>query len=122
MKAELFGELQQAVREVAAYRRGERKDLRVSRFMAPKSLKATEIRKIRKMLGISQPAFAEYLGTSVACIRSWEQGSRRPQKIALRLLCLARKNPSVLLEDTVITGTVAAKQAAKRIVASRMSK
>ena len=102
MKNELFAELQEAVRDVAAYRRGERKHLRVSRFMsAPKPLKPVEIRRIRKHLGISQPVFARYLGTSVACVRSWEQGSRRPQGTALRLLRLARKNPAILFEAEV---------------------
>lgn len=42
MKAALFAELQEAVRDVAAYRRGERKDLKVSRFAKPK---ATESRR-----------------------------------------------------------------------------
>ena len=99
MKKELFTELQEAVRDAAAYQRGERKDLKVSRFMStPKPLKPVEIRRIRRQLGISQPVFARYLGTSVACVRSWEQGSRRPQNTALRLLRLARKNPAILLE------------------------
>jgi DNA-binding transcriptional regulator YiaG len=99
MRDTLFAELQEAVRDVAAYRRGERRGLRVSRFVAtPKPLKPVEIRRIRKQLGISQPMFAKYLGTSVGCVRSWEQGSRRPQSTALRLLCLARKNPAILLE------------------------
>ena len=99
MKDALFAELQEAIRDVAAYRRGKRSDLRVSRFIStPKGLKPADIRGIRKQLGISQPMFARYLGTSVACVRSWEQGSRRPQKTALRLLCLAKKNPAILLE------------------------
>ena len=100
MNAELFAELQEAVRDVAAYRRGGlRGQLRVSRFVTPKPIKPSEIRRIRLTLKISQPMFAQYLGTSVASVRSWEQGSRRPQSTALRLLSIAKKNPAVLLQQ-----------------------
>src|ERR1700727_1511382 len=105
MKAELFAQLQEAVKEVAAYRRGEIKHhLKVSRFVTPKHLKPSEIRRIRTTLKISQPMFAQYLGTSVACVRSWEQGTRRPQSTALRLLTIAKKNPAVLLTSVPYHG------------------
>lgn len=98
MKAELFAELQEAVRDVAAYRRGERKDLKVARFAKPKRLGASEIRKLRKLLRLSQPMFALYLGTSAGCVRSWEQGKRKPRGASLRLLSIVRNTPAALLE------------------------
>jgi putative transcriptional regulator len=61
-------------------------------------LRPKEIRKIRTGLGLSQADFAHYLGTSVACVRSWEQGMRRPKSAALRLLTIAKKKPAALLE------------------------
>jgi DNA-binding transcriptional regulator YiaG len=104
MKDALFAELQEAVRDVIAYRRGDRsRGLKVSRFVSPKPLKAAEIRRIRAMLKISQPMFARFLGTSVASVRSWEQGSRRPRSAALRLLCIAKKSPAVFLEKERIS-------------------
>jgi putative transcriptional regulator len=99
MKAELFAELQEAVQDVAAYRRGERRDLKVARFApTPKPIKSSEIRRIRRLLRISQPMFARYLGTSVGCVRSWEQGRRKPRGASLRLLCIAKEKPATLLE------------------------
>jgi DNA-binding transcriptional regulator YiaG len=60
--------------------------------------KQNATRSPRTALGLSQTDFARYLGTSVACVRSWEQGRRRSQSAALRLLTIAKKKPAALLE------------------------
>lgn len=99
MKAELFKEMMAGFAEAVKHRRGQKARLRVSRFSSGVvALKPQEIRKIRTSLGLSQTDFARYLGTSVACVRSWEQGMRRPQSAALRLLTIAKKKPAALLE------------------------
>ncbi len=99
MKAELFDEMMAGFPELIKHRKGQPSKARVSRIaMAPKQLKASEIRNIRRRLRVSQPVFARYLGTTVAAVRSWEQGTRRPQKTALRLLRIARDNPAALLQ------------------------
>ncbi|MGB7282378.1 MAG: helix-turn-helix domain-containing protein [Candidatus Acidiferrum sp.] len=73
--------------------------VRVSRFPPNRAaLRPKEIRRIRTALGLSQADFARYLGTSVACVRSWEQGMRRPQSAAPRLLTIAKKKPAALLQ------------------------
>jgi len=41
--------------------------------------------------------FAIYLNVSPNAVRSWEQGTRRPQHAALKLLAIAKRNPSALL-------------------------
>jgi putative transcriptional regulator len=100
MKAELFKDMMSGFNEAVKYRRGEKARLRVARFSSVSPvLKPKEIRKVRTTLGLSQSDFARYLGTSVACIRSWEQGIRRPQSAALRLLAIAKKKPAALLES-----------------------
>jgi putative transcriptional regulator len=72
--------------------------VRVSRMaFEPVVLKPVEIRAIRTRLDLTQPAFAEFLGASVATVRSWEQGVRKPQVSALRLLAIAKKKPTLLL-------------------------
>ncbi|HEV2196098.1 MAG TPA: helix-turn-helix domain-containing protein [Candidatus Acidoferrum sp.] len=99
MKAELFKEMMAGFDEAVKHRRGQKARVRVSRFSSGVVvLKPKEIRKIRLSLGLSQIDFAHYLGTSVACVRSWEQGIRRPQSAALRLLTIAKKKPAALLE------------------------
>lgn len=37
-------------------------------------LTGTEIREIRRQLGMTQPEFAEYLGVGVASVKRWELG------------------------------------------------
>jgi putative transcriptional regulator len=99
MKAKLFNHMMSGFDEAVKYRRGQKARLRVARFSSVSPvLKPKEIRKVRTTLGLSQRDFARYLGTSVACVRSWEQGIRRPQSAALRLLTIARKRPAALLE------------------------
>jgi len=99
MKDLLFTEMMAGFAEAAKHRRGQTARVRVSRFSADvATMRPKEIRKIRTALGLSQTDFARYLGTSVACVRSWEQGMRRPQSAALRLLTIAKKKPAVLLD------------------------
>ncbi len=99
MNAKLFEEMMDGFKEAIKYRKGQSARLRVSRFATarPKALRPSAIRRIRLTLGISQPQFAQYLGTSLGAVRSWEQGVRRPQSTALRLLTIAKKNPAALL-------------------------
>ena len=86
--------------EAKKYRTDKKANLRVSRMaFEPIDLKPVEIKKIRTTLGFSQPMFAEYLGTSVGTVRSWEQGSRKPQSSALRLLVIAKEKPAILLHQ-----------------------
>ena len=99
MKAELFNEMMAGFGEAVKYRKGQRAHVRVARFSPVSAvLKPKEIRRVRTTLGLSQMDFARYLGTSVACVRSWEQGVRKPQSAALRLLTIAKKRPAALLE------------------------
>ena len=99
MKESLFTEMMAGFAEAAKHRRGQSARVRVSRFSPDvAALRPKEIRKIRTALGLSQADFAHYLGTSVACIRSWEQVVRRPQSSALRLLSIAKRKPAALLE------------------------
>lgn len=55
---------------------------------APETVRAT-----RAMLSVSQPVFAQLLGTSVDTIQSWEQGVRVPSRMARRFMDEIRANP-----------------------------
>ena len=64
----------------------------------PKPLKPAEIRAIRASLNASQALLARLLNVSSNAVESWEQGLREPRQATLKLLHIAKKNPSVLLE------------------------
>jgi putative transcriptional regulator len=52
-----------------------------------------DVRRTREELGVSQPVFAGFLGTSTSTIRSWEQGQKSPSPMARRLLSLIADDP-----------------------------
>jgi len=97
-RVKIFDELKEALEDVRDYRLGKRTDLRVTELPAPpKKITPREIRQIRHALKASQALFAVYLNVSPNAVRSWEQGTRRPQQAALKLLTIAKKNPRALL-------------------------
>ncbi len=93
----MFHELKEALEDVRDYCTGQRTELRVTRFTPPKQVRPREVAKIQKSLRVSQQEFALLLNTNVATVRSWEQGTRRPQSTALLLLAMAEAKPAVLL-------------------------
>lgn len=99
IKLNIHDDMRQSVADALAYERGKRVDLRVTEMPSPpKPMKPEEIRKIRLTLNVSQARFAQYLCVSTNTVESWEQGTRRPQNTALRLLTIAKKNPVALLK------------------------
>ncbi|MFN7963669.1 MAG: helix-turn-helix domain-containing protein [Thermoanaerobaculia bacterium] len=51
---------------------------------------------IRRELGLSQRAFAEQFGFSVAAVRDWEQGRRRPERSARVLLLVIQRESAAV--------------------------
>ncbi len=51
-------------------------------------LSASRIKKIRHCAGVSQAVFAKILNVSLAAIKQWERGERKPSGAALKLLNL----------------------------------
>jgi putative transcriptional regulator len=74
-------------------------DLRTAELPArPKPLKPADIRALRTSLNASQALLARLLNVSSNAVESWEQGIREPRQATLKLLHIAKKNPSVLLD------------------------
>jgi putative transcriptional regulator len=51
-----------------------------------KIYKANEIKKLRKKLHVSQAVLAALLNTSKYSIQKWEQGTKKPSGLAMKLL------------------------------------
>lgn len=97
-RVNIYDDLRGALTDAIAYERGEPIDLRVRTLSAPpKPMKPQEIRRIREDLNASQSLFAQFLCVSTKAVQAWEQGTRRPNRTALRLLGIAKTNPSVLV-------------------------
>jgi len=56
-----------------------------------KEYSPVQIKKLRKRCKVSQPVFAAYLNTSPTTVKNWEQGIRKPNSIAQKLLSLVDK-------------------------------
>jgi putative transcriptional regulator len=98
VKAEAFSELLKSVREAGSIRRGELKPSRVTKFKPSRvtKFKPSDVKAVRARLGQSQVEFAVMIGVSVATLRNWEQGRRRPEGPALALLRVTAVNPRLV--------------------------
>ena len=94
MKKELFEELLESVKQGADIMKGKTKPSRSTEF--PES----EVQKIREGYGLSQEKFASLMGISVATLRNWEQGRRKPEGPARVLLRVAAAHPEAILDIT----------------------
>ena len=92
MKKDLFNELLKSVRQGSAILRGDKKSARIYEFSEP------AIRSIRHQYGLSQDKFASLMGISVATLRNWEQGRRKPEGAARILLQVAARHPEAVLD------------------------
>lgn len=54
-------------------------------------LSARKIKSIREDANMSQPVFAKIINVSLAAVKQWERGERKPSGAALKLLILAEK-------------------------------
>ena len=89
MKAKMFEELLDSVRESGAILRGEKQPAR--RFV----VEADGIRAIRERTSMSQSEFAELIGVSVKTLQNWEQDRRRPTGPASALLKIIAAEPQL---------------------------
>lgn len=92
MKNEIFEQLLASVEEGAEILSGRRKSARARQFSAP------DVRAVRAGYGLSQSRFAALMGISVATLRNWEQGRRRPEGSARVLLEVVAKHPDAVLD------------------------
>ena len=92
MKEELFKDLLASVQQGGAILRGEKQPSREFNFDNP------DVKAIREQYGLTQSKFAELLGISIATLRNWEQGRRRPEGPARILLSVAAKHPEAILD------------------------
>ncbi len=92
MHKELFEELLESVRQGGAILRGELEPARTFELSEP------DVCAIRSRFGLSQEKFASLIGISVATLRNWEQGRRKPEGAARVLLRVAAQHPEAVLD------------------------
>ena len=66
-----------------------------------------DVTALRRRVGMTQEQFAAGFGVSVATLRHWERGDRKPQGPALVLLNLIDRQPKTVLRLLSETGRTA---------------
>ena len=92
MKKETFDELMTSIEQGGAIVKGKKTPSR--RFI----IEDPDVPNIRHHLGLTQEKFAMLLGISLATLRNWEQGRRKPEGPARILLCIVAKHPKAVLD------------------------
>jgi putative transcriptional regulator len=92
MKKETISELLASIEQAGTILRGKKAPSRSFRIDNP------NVPEIRQRLGLTQDKFARLLGISLATLRNWEQGRRKPEGAARVLLCVAAKYPKAVLD------------------------
>lgn len=93
MNDEMFNKLLESVKQAGDIRKGKIKPARHTNIEDP------DVSAIREKYNMTQKEFATLLGISVATLRNWEQGRRKPQGPAKVLLKIAKKRPKAILES-----------------------
>jgi putative transcriptional regulator len=62
-----------------------------------KDFSPNQIIRLRKKNKASQAVFAAYLNTTASTIQNWEQGQKKPSRLALKLLNLIDRHGLALL-------------------------
>lgn len=87
----------EGMQEAVRYMKGEEvPGIRVTKVQVP----ATDVKKIRQRLRLSQTSFAAKFGFSPAVVRNWEQGRNRPDGAARVLLAVIARHPDAV-EDAI---------------------
>lgn len=103
MRKRLFVRLESALKAGIRFARGTA-NLRITVMPSPASeLSAEEVLQLRQRLRFSQRVFARTLNVAIKTVQGWEQGSRRPSQVALRLLQLLKERPELVCSVVGIT-------------------
>jgi putative transcriptional regulator len=107
-KRNIAKEVLEGLDDFAAWRAGDKK-LRTLTVDLPR---AADVAQIRSNLGLSQTAFAAFMGVSVGTLRNWEQLRREPQGPARAFLLVASAQPLAVLAAFERHGTLRAPRSA----------
>ena len=72
-------------------------------LLSRKEYNASEVKKIRNSIGMSQKTFASYLGVSCKTVEAWETGTNHPSGAASRLLNMMEMDENLTKEFPFVT-------------------
>jgi putative transcriptional regulator len=91
--SDVANSIRRGVEDAIAYARGDQSRGKATVVRVPEHV---DVKALRARLGLSQAAFAARYGFSVAAVRDWEQGRRRPEASARVLLTVIDREPEAV--------------------------
>ena len=99
MNKKNFSELVESMREGSEILSGTKKASRTWTVESGKRIETKEdVQSLRHEFGVSQSAFAKFMGVSINTLQNWEQGRRQPTGAARVLLTIAYRQPALFRE------------------------
>lgn len=90
----VFEDIKTGLMEAIEYEKGNLKANTKTLSVIPiEEFTPSEIKDIRKSVGMTQVLFAKYLGVSLKTVEAWEAGRNQPSGTACRLLAITKKDP-----------------------------
>lgn len=100
----VFEQIKTGLEEAIAYEQGTLAAKTTTLTVQPVShYDAEEIRDIRLRTGLTQAAFAAFMGVSVKTVEAWEAGRNQPIGSACRLLYLTKSDPAFPQKTGIVT-------------------
>lgn len=100
----LFNDIRQGLEQAIDYESGKLSAKTVKLTVAPLvRFTPEEIKSIRRRTGLTQSAFAKYMGVSVKTVEAWEAGRNHPEGAACRLLAMTQSDPAFPQKAGIIT-------------------
>lgn len=85
-----FDSISRGLNEATAHARGKKNGVKVFKP------EVVDVAALRQHMGMTQEQFAARFGFSVATLRHWERGDRKPQGASLVLLNLIKRVPEAV--------------------------
>lgn len=102
----LFDDIRTGLEQAIDYESGKLHAKTVTLTVAPlMRFTPEEIKSIRHGTGLTQSAFAKYMGVSVKTVEAWEAGRNHPEGAACRLLAMTQNDPAFPQKAGIITST-----------------
>ncbi len=93
MSKESFNAIGEGLEDAIAHAKGARSMGRARKV----KIEEIDVRSLRRGLKLTQKQFAKIFGVSLATIRNWEQGRRKPEGPAMVLLNVIKREPKAVL-------------------------
>lgn len=99
----VFEDIKTGLMEAIEYEKGNLKaNTRTLSVIPIEEFTPSEIKDIRKSVGMTQVLFAKYLGVSLKTVEAWEAGRNQPSGTACRLLAITKKDPMFPISSGIV--------------------